>query len=135
MTRTWIGIAFAALGAAGVLAGARPAYGHHSYAALYFEDQTVSIEGDVVEFSYQNPHTWVHVSAPDKSGQRQRVGAEWANPGRLSQQGIGKETLRPGDHVIVTGSPARDPSAYTLHLKRIERPADGWKWIGRGESR
>jgi len=45
---------------------------------------------------------------------------------------VTKDTLRPGDKVIVTGSPPRDPSEYRLHLKRIERPADGWKWSGGG---
>ena len=65
----------------------------------------------------------------------QKYGAEWANPGRLSQQGITRDTLKPGDRVILTGSPARDPNVYRLHLKRIDRPADGWKWIGRGQPR
>ena len=65
----------------------------------------------------------------------QKYGAEWANPGRLSQQGITRETLKPGDKVIVTGSPPRDPLNIALHLKRIERPADGWRWVGGGQTR
>jgi hypothetical protein len=136
VTRTSLGIFFAALGVVGALVGgALPAYGHHSFAASYLEDQTISIEGSVVEVVYQNPHSWVHVSAPDSAGRLQKYGAEWASLVRLSQQGIYRDTLRPGDQVVVTGSPARDPSAYTLHLKRIERPADGWKWIGRNQPR
>lgn len=132
MTRTWLNISFGAFGA---LVGALPAYGHHSWTASYLEDRTISIEGDVVELDYQNPHAWIHVSAPDSSGRVQKYGAEWANPSRLSQQGITRETVKPGDRVILTGSPARDPSEHRLHLKRIERPADGWKWIGRGQPR
>jgi hypothetical protein len=135
MTRSRLGIAFAALGAIGAFVGADAAYAHHAFAAYYFEEQMISIEGDVVEIDYQNPHAWVHVAAPDSSGRLQKYGAEWSNPGRLSQQGVTRDTLRPGDRVIVTGSPARDPGAYRLHLKRIERPADGWKWIGRGQPR
>ena len=133
--RTWLNISFVALGAVASVVIALPAYGHHSFAASYFEDQSVSIEGDVVEFDYQNPHAWVHVAAVDLSGRTQKVSAEWAGPGRLSQQGITKTTVKPGDRVIMTGSPARDPAAYKLHLKRIERPADGWKWIGRDQPR
>jgi len=44
-------------------------------------------------------------------------------------QGVTKETLKPGDRVIITGSPARDPAAYRVHLKKIQRPADGWEWV------
>lgn len=52
-----------------------------------------------------------------------------------SLQGIREDTLKPGDHVVITGNPARDPAEYKLHLKRIERPADGSQWAGRGERR
>jgi len=117
----------------GVLVGSVPAAGHHSFAAYYFEDQSVSIEGEVTAFEYVNPHAWLHVLAPDDAGQWRRVGAEWGNPGRLSRQGIAVDTLKPGDWVIITGSPSRDQTQYKVHLKGIERPADGWKWVGRGE--
>ncbi len=69
----------------------------------------------------------------DNSGQVQRVSGEWANPNRLRQAGIDKDTLKPGDRLIVTGSPSRHPTEYKIHLKRLERPADGWKWLGRGQ--
>ena len=103
-------------------------YGHHAFSAYYFEDRTVSIECDVVAFDYVNPHTWLHVLARDNEGQMRKIGAEWSNPRRLGQQGVEKDTLQPGDRVVVTGSPSRDPSSYKMHLKRIERPSDGWRW-------
>jgi hypothetical protein len=84
----------------------------------------------VVEFVYKSPHAWLHVDAPDSSGQMRRYAAEWANPNRLGQQGITRDTLRPGDRVEVTGSPGRVASEYKLHLKGIVRPADGWRWRG-----
>ena len=108
---------------------------HHSFAAFYIEDQSVSIEGTIVELAYRNPHAWVHFDAKDNDGRMQRVGAEWANPGRLAQQGVLHDTLKPGDHVIVTGSPSRNPSEPKMHLKGIVRLSDGWKWAGRGERR
>jgi hypothetical protein len=111
--------------------GQLPAAGHHSFAAHYFEEQSVSIEGDVLVFEYRNPHVWVHVLAPDDHGELQKYGAEWSNPSRLRGQGVTAETIKPGDHVIVTGSPGRKASEYKLHLKVIERPADGWQWVAR----
>jgi hypothetical protein len=115
--------------------GTVPASGHHAFGAYYFEDQSVSIEGEIVELEYRNPHAWVHIMAVDLSGRTQKVSAEWASPGRLSQQGITRDTLKPGDRVIITGSPSRDESAYKMHLKGIERRSDGWKWAGRGSQR
>ena len=99
------------------------------------KNSPISIEGNIVELDYRNPHAWLHIHATDVGGKVQKVSAEWASPGRLSQQGINKDTLRPGDRVIITGSPSRDESEYKIHLKGIERRADGWKWVGRGPQR
>ena len=68
----------------------------------------------------------------DENGQTQRFSAEWSNTNRLRRQGITRDTLKTGDHVIITGSPGRNPREHTLHLKSFERPADGFEWRGRG---
>ena len=115
---------------AGAVAAGVPLYAHHSFASYYFEDQSMTVTGELVQFDYRSPHAWVHVNAPDKSGQMRRFSAEWANPNRLGREGITKDTLRPGDRVVLVGSPGRDPDEYKLHLKGIERPADGWTWRG-----
>ena len=52
----------------GVVALRAPVSAHHSFPAHYFEDQTVSIEGELVEFEYRAPHAWVRVMAPDEKG-------------------------------------------------------------------
>lgn len=111
---------------------AAAANAHHSFPAYYFEEQTVTIEGSVVEFDYRAPHAWLYVLAPDADGEMQRFSAEWANPQRLSRDGIAADRLKPGDVVRVTGSPGRTASERKIHLKRIERPADGWMWGGMG---
>lgn len=112
-----------------------PVYGHHSFAAYYFADQSVSIEGFVEEFDFVNPHVWLHLQAADKDGKLQKVSVEWAPPNRLAQWGIKRDFLKPGDRVIVTGSPSRDGIGFKLQLKRLIRIADGWTWNGRGELR
>ena len=114
-----------------MLAGAIPAHSHHSFAAHYFEEQSIKIQGEVVEFEYKSPHAWVHVLVKDEAGQTQRFSAEWANPNRLQQLRVTKETLKPGDFVVITGSPGRIASERKIHLKGIERPSDGWNWRGR----
>lgn len=116
------------LGLAVLLSLSTPAQGHHSFASYYFEDQSVTVEGEVAGFDYAAPHAWVHVLAPDERGTLRKFSAEWANPRRLARDGITRDTLRNGDRVRITGSPGRTAAEYKIHLKRIERPADGWAW-------
>lgn len=113
-----------------VLAFGPLASAHHSFPAFYFEDQSVTLEGTLVEFDYAAPHAWVHFSVTDEGGLVRKYSAEWSNPNRLSRDGIKKDTFKAGDHIIVSGSPGRNPDENRIHLKRIERPADGFKWVG-----
>lgn len=103
---------------------------HHSFAATYFPDKTVTIEGRLVQFLFRNPHSFVHLEAPDEKGQAITWAVEWGGGGQLSREGITKDTLKPGDYVIVTGNPSRNAADHRLHMQSIARPSDGWKWSG-----
>jgi len=103
---------------------------HHSFAATYFVDREVTIEGTLTQFMYRNPHSFVKVAAPDDKGQMQTWSVEWGGGAQLTQEHVTRETLKPGDHVIVTGNPGRDPTEHRIRLHKIVRPADGWKWEG-----
>jgi len=116
-----------ALGACLVAAGAGA---HHSFAATYFEDKTQMIQGTIVQFLFRNPHSFVHVEAPDDKGQMQRWAVEWAATAQLKESGVDYQSLKPGDEVIVTGNPGRNPADHRLRMQSVERPKDGWKWSG-----
>jgi hypothetical protein len=105
-----------------------PLLGHHSFAAYYFEDDTIEVEGEIMEFQYRSPHAWVHIMGQDPFGKPQAYAAEWSNPTRLERDGIKKNTLRAGDIVRIWGAPSRNANDNRIHLKRIERRSDGWKW-------
>ena len=98
-------------GIIGVIAAAVPVYAHHSFASEFIESQSISIEGDVREFQFRNPHAILLVDARDAAGHVQTYAAEWAGAGRLGGMGIDAATLKPGDHLIVTGSPGRNAKA------------------------
>jgi hypothetical protein len=115
---------------AGAFVSAGRAFAHHSFAATYFEDKTQKIEGNLVQFLYRNPHSFVHVEAPDEKGVMQRWAVEWGAGGQLGRQGVTRETLKPGDHVIIVGNPGRNPEDHRLRMVNITRPSDGWKWGG-----
>ena len=99
------------------------AWAHHSFASTYFPDKTVTVEGKVVEFLYRNPHSVVLVEAGGVTW-----AGDWSSAGQLSRQGIDGDTLRSGDHVIVTGNPGRNAADHRLRMLTLTRPSDGWKW-------
>ena len=124
MRAIWKLIAPAALLAA--MAGAVQA--HHSFTATYFEDRTIEIEGKLLQFMFRNPHSFVHVEAPDENGEMQRWAVEWGGAGQLAGQGVTNQTLRVGDVVTITGNPGRDPSDHRVRMQYLRRNADGFEW-------
>jgi hypothetical protein len=120
--------------AAAVLVGiglaAIPLSAHHSFAATYYEDKTEKVEGDLVQFVFRNPHSFVHLEAPDENGEMQRWAVEWGSGMQLSTQGLSATSLKAGDHVIIVGSPGRNPEDHRMRMKSLERPKDGFKWAG-----
>jgi hypothetical protein len=110
-------------------------HAHHSFAATYFEDKQETIEGDLVQFMFRNPHSFVHVESKDKNGQVIRWAVEWGGGGQLGRQGVTRETLKSGDHVIIVGNPGRNPEDHRLRMVRLKRTSDGYTWGTRpGES-
>jgi len=100
---------------------------HHSFAATYVESQSVTIEGDLVTFELRNPHSFVNVMVKDASGNMVRYLVEWGSPSQL-QGKISRDTLKPGDHIIITGNPARNADDHRVRLVTMKRPSDGWSW-------
>jgi thiamine monophosphate kinase len=60
--------------------------------------------------------------------QPERWIVECRGAAHLRQQGVTETTLRPGQRVIVTGSPGRVSADHRLRLRAIVRPQDGWRW-------
>jgi len=104
--------------------------GHHSFADYYLEKDTIEIEGEIVEFQYKNPHSWIHVQGRDNFGREAIYAAEWASVSRLDRDGITKDFLKVGDRVRIWASPNRNPNDNRIRLKKIERRSDHWKWGG-----
>jgi hypothetical protein len=123
MKRRVMALTVVAMFASGVSALA-----HHSFAATYREDETVTIEGDLVQFLFRNPHSFVQVLVKEKDGSRVRYAVEWGGAGQLGEQGVTRETLKAGDHVIITGSPARNSADHMVRMITLRRPKDGFGW-------
>jgi len=100
---------------------------HHSFAATYLEDQSVTIEGEIVQFLLRNPHSFVHVMVKEQDGSMTRYVVEWGSPSQLTGK-VSRDTLKPGDHVIISGSPGRNVGDHRVRLLTFKRPKDGWSW-------
>jgi len=125
MRATWKLIAPAVLIATIAAAAAQA---HHSFTATYFEDRTIEVEGKLLQFMFRNPHSFVHIEAPDEKGELHRWAVEWGGAGQLAGQGVTNQTLRVGDVVTITGNPGRDPTDYRLRMQYLRRNADGFEW-------
>lgn len=126
--RQWLSMAVlsAVVSLAAVQAGA-----HHSFAAVYDAEQTVTIEGKVVQFQYRNPHSVLHVLAKDSSGAEKRYAIEWQGATQLGAAGISAQTVHPGDSVIVSGHPGRVAAENRMLMTEIKRTTDDFAWKGR----
>jgi hypothetical protein len=105
-------------------------FAHHSVAATYLVGKSVKIDGVLKEFLWRNPHSFMRVEAADDKGQKHIWVIEGAAPQQLTDSGLSQSTLRPGDRLIITGIPGRIAEDHKMLLHTVERPADGFKWIG-----
>jgi DNA/RNA endonuclease YhcR with UshA esterase domain len=123
----WKGIAVLAV-AAGITSV--PIAAHHSAAAHYDVEKTTSISGVVQEFRYTNPHAVVRLTVKNAQGGQEVWSVEWAPTTILRRLGVKPDTIKAGDQVTATGSPARDGSQDML-MQRLTF-ADGRPPIGGG---
>jgi hypothetical protein len=103
-----------------------PVAAHHSIAAVYDSARQQRLEGVVAEFQFVNPHPFVIV-AVGADGAEESWRLEMDNRFELQSIGMTGETLQPGDRVVVTGSLGRT-EPRTLYIRRLDRPADGFRY-------
>ena len=100
---------------------------HHNSIA---SDRTgvVTVEGIVESFLFANPHPEIRIRTADD----RIFTAEWSQVRSLSDEGITKDTLRPGDRIIVRARPNKLRPLSVTELAEVKRPADGWTWVSPG---
>jgi hypothetical protein len=96
---------------------------HHSFAGSYLEGDLIRLEGTIVQFNIRNPHSFINFMVKDEDGNEVLWGGEWGSVTALSQGGVDRFTLKPGEHIIVDGAPPRDSMDRKVLIRRVERPA------------
>src|ERR1044072_8302951 len=110
------------------LSVAMPAYAHHSFAATYREKDSVTIEGELVQLDFRNPHSFVHVDVKEKDGTRVRYAVEWGGVGQLGQQGVTRDPPKAGHPLLISGAPGRNAADPRVRMVTLKRPSDGFTW-------
>jgi Family of unknown function (DUF6152) len=90
-----------------LVAGAASA--HHSF-AMFDTSRTKILVGEIKEFQWTNPHSWIQVVVVDDKGASQEWSIESLSTGTLSRQGMRPKTFQPGDKVTMTIYPMKDGS-------------------------
>src|SRR5262245_23803548 len=106
---------------------------HHSIAGVYDSGQQVTIDATVTEFRFVNPHPFL-IAEVRQAGNTQEWKLEMDNRSELVDVGMTDKTLKPGDRIIVTGSPIRPPQMHALYIRKLDRPADGFQYEQVGTS-
>jgi hypothetical protein len=94
-----------------VLAGAIPTLmAHHSIAAKFDSARPLTLNGTVTDVDWANPHAHVFVNVTEPGGRTTNWAIELESRVDLQRNGWTRNSLRPGDLVVVNGMAARDGS-------------------------
>ena len=109
----------------GFLLAGLPIHAHHAISEIYDVARTLTIEGEVESFLFENPHSVLHVKVQQPNGHSRTWAVEWRAADRLRRQGLDAHALKRGEVVTVCGNPGRDPGAYRLYLLNVSRLSPG----------
>jgi hypothetical protein len=95
-------------------AQAPSALAHHS-TSMYDRSAPVTIDAEVAEFRWVNPHSYLTVVSTDDA--RKTWSIEMSSPGVLTRSGWSKRTFNPGDRIKLTFGPLRNGDAGGIFLE------------------
>jgi hypothetical protein len=93
--------------AVGLIVLSKPVFAHHS-TAEYDMTAVTSIKGTVTKFEWSNPHAYIYIQAKDDKGAVVEWTAEMASLGMLSRVNWKRDTVKPGDEIMIYGNRAKD---------------------------
>ena len=118
----------------GVLTMAASVQAHHSF-AMFDNDKEQVIEGVVKEFQWTNPHIWVQINVTGADGKVVEYSIEGSSPNGLRRQGWNKNTMKPGDKIVLKMHPMKDGSPGGSFMSAVVNGVPLGREAGGGDSR
>ena len=81
---------------------------HHSFAVEFEKDKIDTIEGVVTEVWFKNPHVRYYIKVVNEKGEEEMWDVRAGSASNLTRSGWGKNAIKVGDEVTVTGNLGRD---------------------------
>ena len=100
-----------------------PGEAHHSFAAEYDRDRTITVTGTVDRLEWTNPHARLYVNGKDETGKTQLWDFELGPPNGLMRNGWSRNSLKNGHKVTVNGF--RSKTSTTVANARTVTLSDG----------
>ncbi len=81
---------------------------HHSF-EMFDRGNPIQISGEIKEFQWVNPHTWIQIYVIDEmTGNQVEWSIEGRSPNVLVRRGWNRNTVLPGENVMLTIYPLRN---------------------------
>jgi hypothetical protein len=98
-----------------------PLWAHHAFTAEYDARKPIDFSGAVTKVEWMNPHVYFYVQAKGPNGKTTTFAVEGASPNVLRRLRWGKDSIRVGDVITVSGFSAKNGS-NAVNARKILLP-------------
>ena len=95
--------------AAAAIGAATPALAHHSF-AMFDRTKNVTVNGEVKEYEWSNPHVWIHLMVADDAGMKREWSFEMQAIAQDYAAGWRSDSVKAGDKIRIEFHPLKDGS-------------------------
>src|SRR5262249_6380985 len=85
-----------------ILVTCHTVFAHHGDAASYDNTVRITVKATVTDIVWTNPHAQLFFDFKNDKGETEHWGVEMLSPGNLVRIGWNKNTVKPGEEILVS---------------------------------